>query len=204
MLAPWKKSYDQPRQHSKQRHNFVDKSLSCQSYGFSSSHVWMWEVDHNESWAVKNWCFWIMVLEKILKSPLACKEIQAVNPKGNQSWIFIGRLMLKLELWYFGHLMGRANSLEKTLIAGKNWGQEEKGTTEGGGITDSMASPTEWTWVWASSGNWWWTEKPSVLQSMGSQRVGHDRATEMTDWLNDLVVLPTVFNLSLHFTISSS
>ena len=86
MFAPWKKSYDQPRQHIKnQRHYFADKS------GFSSSHVWMWELDHKESWALKNWCFWTVVLEKTLQSPLDCKEMKAVNPKGNQSWIFIRR-----------------------------------------------------------------------------------------------------------------
>ena len=92
MLAPWKKSYDQPRQHiKKQRHYFANKGPSSQSYGFSSSHVWMWELDYKESWTLKNWCFWTVVLEKTLESPLDCKEIQPVHPKGNQSWIFIGR-----------------------------------------------------------------------------------------------------------------
>ena len=92
MLAPWKKSYDQPRQHiKKQRHYFADKGPSSQSYGFSSSHVWMWELGYKESWALKNWCFWTGVLEKTLESPLDCKEIQPVHPKGNQSWIFTGR-----------------------------------------------------------------------------------------------------------------
>ena len=97
MLAPWKKSYDQPKQHiQKQKHYFADKGLSSQSYDldymssqsymtFSSSHVWMWESDCEESWAQKNWCFWTVVLEKTLQSPLDCKEIQPVNPKGNQS-----------------------------------------------------------------------------------------------------------------------
>ena len=92
MLAPWKKSYDQPRQHfKKERHFFAKKGLSSQGYGFSSSHVWMWELDCKESWAPKNWCFWTVVLEKTLENPLDCKEIQPVHPKGNQSWIFIGR-----------------------------------------------------------------------------------------------------------------
>ena len=87
-----KKSYDQPRQHmKKQRHYFADNVLSSQSYGFSSSHVWMWELDHKESWVLKNWCFWTVVLEKTLESPLDCKEIKPVHPKGNQSWIFFGR-----------------------------------------------------------------------------------------------------------------
>ena len=92
MLAPWKKSYGQPKQHiKKQRHYFPDKGLYSQSYDLSSSHVWMWDLDYEESWALKNWCFWTVGLEKTLESPLDCKEIQPVNPKGNQSWIFIGK-----------------------------------------------------------------------------------------------------------------
>ena len=103
MLAPWKKSYDQPRQHIKeQRHYCTNKGLSSQSYGFSSSHVWMWELGHKESWALKNWCFWTVVLEKTLESPLDCKEIKPVNPKGYQHWILIGRIDAEAEtliLW---------------------------------------------------------------------------------------------------------
>ena len=92
MLAPWKKSYDKPRQHiKKQRHHFANKVLPSQSYGFSSSQVWMWELDYKESWAPKNWCFWTVVLEKTLESPLDYKEIQPVHPKGDKSWVFIGR-----------------------------------------------------------------------------------------------------------------
>ena len=92
MLTSWKKSYDQTRQHiKKQRHYFANKSPSSQSYGFSSSHVWMWELDYKENWAWKNWCFWTVLLEKTPESPLDCKEIQPVHPKGDQSWIFNGR-----------------------------------------------------------------------------------------------------------------
>ena len=92
MLAPWKESYDKPRQHiKKHRCHFVNRGPYCQSYGFSSSHIQMWELDHKEGWVLKNWCFWTVVLEKTLESPLDCKEIQPVNPKGNQSWIFIGK-----------------------------------------------------------------------------------------------------------------
>ena len=92
MLTPWKESYDQPRQHmKKQRHYFANKGPSSQSYGFSSSHVCMWELDYKESWVLKNWCFSTVVLEKTLESPLDCKEIQPVHPKGDQSWVFIGR-----------------------------------------------------------------------------------------------------------------
>ena len=99
----WKKSYDQPEEHSKkQRHYFVNKGPSSQNYGFSSSHVWMWELEYKESWVPKNLCFWIVVLEKTLESPLYCKEIQPVHPKGDQSWVFIGRTDVEAEtpvLW---------------------------------------------------------------------------------------------------------
>ena len=103
LLARWKKSYDQTRQHiEKQTHYFTDKGPSSQSYGFSSSHVWMWELDCEESWAPKNWCFWTVELKKTLESPLDCKEIQPVHPKGSQSWIFSGRTDAEAEtpiLW---------------------------------------------------------------------------------------------------------
>ena len=110
-----------------------------QSYGFSSSHVWMWELDHKEGWALKNWCFWTVVLDKTLESPLDCKEIQPVHPKGNQSWILIG--MLKLKLQYFGYLTQRIDSLEKTLIWGKIEGRRRRGQQRMrwlDGITDSV------------------------------------------------------------------
>ena len=98
MLTPWKESYDKPRQHiKKQRHHFADKGPSSQRYSFSSSHIWMWELDHKEGWAPKNWCFLIVVKEMILESTLNCKEIKSVNPRGNQSWIFIGRTEAKAE-----------------------------------------------------------------------------------------------------------
>ena len=138
-LSPWKKSYDQPRQHiKKQRRYFAGKGPSSQGYGFSSSHVWMWELDYKESWAQKSWYFWTVVLEKILESPLDCKEVQPVHPEGDQSWVFIGRV-LKLKLQYFGHLMQRADSLEKTLMLGKieggRRGQQRMRWLDG--ITDS-------------------------------------------------------------------
>ena len=125
MLAPWKKSYDKPRQHTKKKtHDFANRG---QSYGFSSSHVWMWELDHNEGWVLKNWCFWTVVLENTLESPLDSKEIKPVNPKGNQPWIFIGRAGAKTEAPIFGHLMQRANSLEKPLLLGKIEGGRRRG-----------------------------------------------------------------------------
>ena len=157
----------------KQRHCFADKGPSSQSYGFPSSHVWIWELDHKESWVPKNWCIWTVVLEKILESPLDCK-IKPVNPKGNQTLYSLEGLMLKLKLQYFGHLMRRTHSLEKTLVLGKT---EGKGNDRG--WDGWMASLTQWTGVSASSGSWWWTGKPGVLQSMGLQRVRQDWATEL-------------------------
>ena len=125
----------------KKRHYFANKGPSSQSYDFSSSHVWMWELDYKESWALKNWCFWTVVLEKILESPLDCKEIQPVHPKGNQSWIFMEGLMLKLKLQCFGQLMRRTDSLEKTLMLGKTEGRRRRRWQRMrwlDGITDSM------------------------------------------------------------------
>ena len=115
--------------------------LVCQSYGFSSSHVWMWELDYKESWMPKNWCFWTMILEKTLKSPLDCKEIQPVNPKRNHPEYSLEGLMLKWKLQQFGHLMQRTGSSEKTLILGKIEGGRRRGQQRMrwlDGITDSM------------------------------------------------------------------
>ena len=125
MFAPWKKSYDKHKEHiKKQRHYFGNKSPSSQSYGFSNSHVWMWELDHKEDWMPKNWCFWTVVLEKILESPLDLKDIKSVNPKGNQSWIFIGRTDAEVPILW--PLIRRTDSLEKTLLLGMIEGMRRK------------------------------------------------------------------------------
>ena len=130
MLTPWKESYDQPRQHiKKQRHYFVNKGPSSQSYGFSSSRVWMWELKHKESWALKNWCFWVMVLEKILWVLWISRRSNHSNLKEINPGYSLEGLMLKLKLQYFGRLMWRTDSLENT-DAGKDWRQEKKGMTE--------------------------------------------------------------------------
>ena len=131
LLTPWKESYDQPRQHiKKQRHYFVIKGLSSQGYGFSSGHVWMWELDYKENWAPKNWCFWTMVLERTLESPLDCKEIQPVHPKGDQSWVFIGRTDVEAETPVLWPPDAKSQLIWKDPDVGKDWGQEEKGMTE--------------------------------------------------------------------------
>ena len=159
MLTPWKESYDQPRQYiQKQRHYFANKGLSSQGYGFSSSHVWMWELDYKASWAPKNWCFWTVVLEKIPESPLDCKEIKPVHPKGDQSLIFIARTDAEAEAPIFWPPDVKNWLTGQDPDAGKDWRQDEMGTTGDetvgwrhwlNGITNSMA------WVWVSSGSWW-------------------------------------------------
>ena len=137
-------------------------------------HVWMWVLDCEESWAPKNWCFWTVILEKILESLLNCKAIQPVHPKGNQSWIFTGRTDAEAEAPILWSPDVKSWLIGKDLDAGRDWGQEEKGMT-----ADEMASLTPWTWVWVNSWSWWWTGRPGVLWFIGSQRVGHDWATEL-------------------------
>ena len=130
-LTPWKKSYDQLSQHiKKQRHYIANKGPSSQGCGFPSSHVWMWELGYKESWVLKNWCFWTVMLEKTLESPLDSKEIQPVHPKGNQSWIFIGRTDVEAETPILWPLDEKNWLVWKDPYAGKDWRWEEKGTTE--------------------------------------------------------------------------
>ena len=130
-LSPWEESYDQPRQHvKKQKHYFVNKGPSNQGYGFSSGPVWMWELDYKENWAPKTWYFWTVVLEKTLESPLDCKEVQPVHPKGDQSWVFIGRTDVEAETPILWPPDVKSWLIWKDPDAGKEWGQEEKGTTE--------------------------------------------------------------------------
>ena len=114
----------------KQRHYFAHKGLSSQGYGFLSGHVWMWELDYKESWVQKNWCFWIVVLEKTLESLLDCKGIQPVHPKGDQAWVFIGRTGVEAETPILWPPDVKSWLIWKDLDAGKDWGQEENGTTE--------------------------------------------------------------------------
>ena len=174
-FTPWKQSCDQPRQHiKKQRHYFADKGLSSQSHVFSSSHEWMWELDYKESWAQNNWCFWTVVLEKTLESPLDCKEIELICPKGNQSWIFIGRTAAEAETPILcpPDVKKRLWCWEKLKVGGEGHDR---------GWDGWMASLTRWTWVWVSSRSLWWPGKLGVLQSMGSQ-------IDMTEWLDETTI----------------
>ena len=142
MLTPWKESYDQPRQHiKKQRHDFVNRGPSSQGYGFSNSHVWMWELDYKESWALKNWCFWTVVLEKTLESPLDCKESQPVHPKGDQSWVFIGSTDVEAKTPILWQPDAKSWLIWKDLVLGKIEGRRRRGQQRMrrlDGITDSM------------------------------------------------------------------
>ena len=158
MLSTWEKSYGKPRQCiKKQRHHFANRGPYSQSYGFPSSHVQMWELDHKEGWMPRNWCSWIMVLKKILKYSL----------KG---------LMLKLKLQYFSHLMRRTDLLRKTLMLRKIESRRRRDWQRMrwlDGITYSMDMSL------SNSGSWWWTGKLGVLQSVGLQRLRHDWGTEL-------------------------
>ena len=146
-------------------------------YRFS---VQMWELDHKDGWVLKKWCFLILLLEKTLESPLDCKEIQPVHPKEDQSWVFIGRTEAETPVLWPPH--------EKSWLTGKLWCWEGLGAGEEGDDREWdgwMASLTQWTWVWVNSGSWWWTGRPGLLWFMGSQRVGHDWATEL-NWTTSL------------------
>ena len=145
------------------------------SYGFSSSHIWMWELDYKESWVPKSWCFWTVVLDKTLESPLDCKEIKQFNCKEIQSWILIVRTDAEAETTILWLPDAKNWLIWKDSDAGKGWRQEEKGMT---GWDGWMASPTRCRWVWASSGIWWQTGKPGMLQSMG---VAKSRS-RLSDW----------------------
>ena len=177
MLVPWKKSYDKSRQCiKKQRHHCAYTGLSSQSYGFSSSHVQMWDLDRKEGWMLKNWCFWTEVLEKTLESPLDCKEIKPVSPKGKSTL----NIHWKDCCWSWS-----SNTLATWCKEPSHWKRpwcwersQAGGEGDDRGWDGWMASPTQWTRVWANSWRWRRTGKPGRLQSTGSQRVKHNLLIE--------------------------
>ena len=198
MLAPWKESYDQPREHiKKQRHYFANKGPSSQGYGFSSSHVWMWELDYKESWPLKNWCFWTVVLEKTFESPLNYKEIQVVHPKGDQPWVFFGRNDAEAETPIFWPPHAKSWLIGKDSDAGRDWGQEEKGTTE-----DEMAGWHHWLDAHESK----WT--PGVGDGQGGlvwcDSWGHKEldTTEQLNWTELIVIFILILFLNFLVLIS--
>ena len=182
MFLPCKKSFDQPSQHiKKQRNYFANKSPCSQGYGFSSGHVWTWELDYEESWALKNWCFRTVVLDEALESSLDCKESQPVHPKGNQLWIFIGKTDAEAEIPILWPPDAKNWLIEKDPDAGKDWGQEEKGTTE-----NEMAG---WHhWLYGHEFKW----VPGVGDGQGSLACfspwGH-KELDTTEWLNELTLV---------------
>ena len=178
MLAPWNKSYNQPRQHiKKQRHYFANKGPSNQSCDFSSSHVWMWELDHKESWALKNWCFQTCGVREDSWESLGLQDQTSQSERKSvlnvhwKDWCWCSNTLATWckELtqwkrpWCWARLKAGGEGDDRGWQRMRGW----------------MASPIWWTWVWAGSGSWWWTGKPRVLQSMGSQRVRYDWATEL-------------------------
>ena len=172
--------YDKLKQHiKKQRHYFANKGPSSQDYGFSSGHVWMWELDSKESWTLKNWCFWTVVLEKTLESPLNCKEIKPVNPKGNHTWIFIGRTDAKAEAWILWPPDVKSWLIWKDPDAGKNWGQEKKGTT-----ADEMVG---WHHLLKGHGFGWTLgvgDGQGDLACCNSQGCKESDSTEQLNWIS--------------------
>ena len=174
--APGKESYDKPRQHiKKQRHHFADKGPYGQSYGFSNSCVWLWELDHKEDWAPKNWCFWTVVLEMTLESPLDSKKIKPANSKGNQPWIFIGRNDAEAQALVHWLQM----RCEELTHWKRHWCWKNLRAGEGGdrGWDVWMASPTQWTQVWANSGRWWRIGNLVFCHSWGCKS-----QTQLSNW----------------------
>ena len=149
----------------------------------------MGELDYEESWAPKNWCFWTVILEKTLESPLNCKDIQPVHPKGDQSWVFIGRTDVEAETPILWPPHVKSWLIGKYPDAGRDWSRRRGCRPDNRGWDGWMASPTRYSWVWVNSGSWWWTGRSGELWFMRSQRVRHDWATEL-NWTELIKIFP--------------
>ena len=176
MLPPWKKNYEQTRQHiKKQRHYFANKGPSSQGYGFSSSHVWMWQLDYKEGWVPKNWCFQTVVWRRHLRVPQIAK-------RSNQSILKKSVLNVQWKDWCWSWNSNTLATWCKELTHWKRpwcWEKLMEGEGDDRGWDGWMSSLTGWTWVWVNCGSWWWTGRPDELLSTGSQRVGQDSVTEL-------------------------
>ena len=198
MLTLWKESYDHLRQLiKKQKHYFVNKGPCSQGYGFSSGHVWMWKLDCEDSWEPKNLCFWTLVLEKILESPMDCKEIHPVHPKGDQLWVFIGRTDVKAETLILWPPYAKTWLILKDPDAGKDWGKDEKGATQ-----DEMVGSHHrlWTWVGWTPG---WTGKAWCAAVHGVTK----SCTRLSDWTELIFInchLNTIWAAYYKFKFSQS
>ena len=180
MLTPWKESYSHPRYHiKKQRHYFANRGPSSEDYGFSRGYVWMWELDYKESWAPNNWCFWTVLLEKTLETPLDCKDIQLDSPKGDHSLMFIGRTGVEAETLILWPPDAKSWLIWKDPFAGKFEGQRRRGWQRMGwleGISNSMDISLSKVRESAMDRVAWWAA------FLGSQRVRHDWVTEL-NWI---------------------
>ena len=180
MLVPWKKRYDELRQHiKKQRHYFADKSTQYHSYALFNNHARMWELDHKEGWASKNWCFWTVVQEKILESSLDSKEFKTVSPKGNQPWIFIGRTVAEAKAPILGAPYGKSQLTGKDPDAGKLWVQEKRETEDEMVEWNHQLNGHEFEWISGDS------EGQGSLACCSPW--GH-KESDMTEWLKMLFI----------------